>query len=159
MFRFVQNRICMSNDTKDIETLLKSIQEGLKKYSLKELNEAIINILNKKSDKTLEIDYVLTLVCDEFSVSKTTLKSKNARGVLQDAKQIAYCLLHLNLGLSIRYISNNVFHNWPTSVAIGVKRFKTSDIKYKQDKEFIDKYVKLETKLIQNITTQKQIKT
>ena len=152
----MQKKVCMSSETKDIETLLKSIQEGLKNYTVKELNEAIISFLNKKHDKTLEIDYVMTIVCNEFEVSKTTLKSKNARGNLQEAKQIAYCLLHLNLGLSIRYIAKRVFFNWPTSVAIGVKRFKSADINHKQDKQFIDKYSELEKKLINNITSQQK---
>lgn len=142
----------MSDDNnREIENLLKNIQEGLKKFSVKELNSAIIKILNKKEDKTREIDYVLNAVCNEYSISRSTLKNKNVRGTLQEAKQITYCLLHFNLGLSIRYIANRVFDNWPTSVSIGIQRYKKADITHKEDKKFVDKYVKLEKKLINKI--------
>ena len=39
-------------ENKDIEQLLKNIQEGLKKYTVKELNDAIITFLNKKQNHT-----------------------------------------------------------------------------------------------------------
>jgi len=99
------------SENKDFENLLKNIQEGLKIYSVKELNEAIIKALNKKHDKTLEIDYVLTLVATKYGISIKTLKQKNARGKILEAKQISYCLLNQNLGLSIRYIAEKIFFN------------------------------------------------
>lgn len=141
------------SDNKEIESLLKNIQEGLKKYTVQELNTAIVSFLNSKHDKTQEIDFVLKIVCDEFQISKKILKSsKNARGVLQEAKQIAYCLLHFNIGLSIRYISDRIFFNGHTSVFIGVQKFKNADHEHKADKVFIETYNKLQTKLIENLT-------
>ena len=98
-------------DKKDIEQLLKNIQEGLKKFTVKELNDAIISFLNKKDDKSLEIDYVLQIVSEEFNTSVRILKKQNIRGILQEAKQISYCILHFNLGLSTRYIADKVFGN------------------------------------------------
>lgn len=138
----------MSNSKSELELFLHNIQEGLKKYTIQELNEAIITFLNKKSDKTIEINYVIGLVCKEFSISKEALKNKNSRGVQIEAKQIAYCLLHLNLGFSLRYISNRIFFNNHNSVAIGVKRLKNADPKIKIDKEFTDRYKKLENQLV-----------
>ena len=55
-------------EKKEIELLLKNIQEGLKKYSVKELNDAIITFLNKKEDKSQEIDYVFQIVCEENKI-------------------------------------------------------------------------------------------
>lgn len=140
------------SDNKEIEALLKHIQEGLKKYTVQELNTAIVSFLNSKHDKTQEIDFVLKIVCEEFQISKKTLKSKNARGILQEAKQIAYCLLHFNIGLSIRYISNRIFFNGHTSVFVGVQKYKNADHEHKADRGFIETYNKLQTKLIENLT-------
>lgn len=153
MYIFVQmNTYVMSNSKTELELLLHNIQEGLKKFTIQELNEAIITFLNKKSDKSVEINYVIGLVCKEYSISREALKSKNARGVQIEAKQIAYCLLHINLGFSLRYISNRIFFNNHNSIAIGIKRLKNANTKLKIDKEFIDKYKKLETKLVNNFT-------
>lgn len=142
----------MSDDKREIENLLRNIQEGLRVYSLKELNEAILKVLNTKSDKSQEIEIVVNIVCNEYSISRTTLKNKNARGTLQEAKQIAYCLLHFKLGLSVRYIAEKIFNNWPTSVSIGIQRIKKADVTHKEDKKFLEQYERLEQKLINNIT-------
>jgi chromosomal replication initiation ATPase DnaA len=140
----------MPNQKTELESLLQNIQEGLKKYTIQELNEAIITFLNKKSDKSVETNYVLTIVAKEYSVSKDSLKSKQARGMKQEAKQIAYCLLHFNLGFSLRYISNRVFFNNHNSVAIGVRRLKKANPNIKVDKDFLDIYKKLEKQLLNN---------
>ena len=143
------------SENKDFENLLKNIQEGLKMYSVKELNEAIIKALNKKHDKTLEIDYVLTLVCNKYGISIKTLKQKNARGKILEAKQVCYCLLNINLGLSIRYIAEKIFFNWATSVAIGIKRLKMSSGKdLFKNKPFMDNYNALSEELIKYLTKQ-----
>lgn len=140
----------MSDTKNELESLLQNIQEGLKKYTIQELNEAIITFLNKKSDKSIETNYVLTIVAEDYNLSKNSLRSKRARGIQQEAKQIAYCLLHFNLGFSLRYISQRVFFNNHNSVAIGVRRLKHADPNHKVDKVFIDKYKKLESKLLNN---------
>ncbi len=143
------------SDTKDIETLLKNIQEGLKNFTVKELNEAIIDFLNKKDDKSDEIDYVFDLVCQEYGTSKRILKQNNVRGVLHEAKQIIYCILHFNLGLSTRYIADRVFSNWHNSVHQGIKKFKSCDPNIKQDRIFMEKYQLLSNKFIENFTKEK----
>ncbi len=141
------------SENKDFENLLKNIQEGLKVYSIKELNEAIIKALNKKHDKTLEIDYVLTLVATKYGISIKTLKQKNARGNILEAKQICYCLLNQNLGLSIRYIAEKIFFNWATSVAIGIKRYKNNSGKELfKNKPFVDTCNALSEELIKHLT-------
>jgi len=137
-------------ENKEIELLLKNIQEGLKKYTIKELNEAIISFLNKKQDKTEEIDYIFQIVCEDYKTNVRTLKKNNIRGILQEAKQIIYCILHFNLGLSTRHIADNIFNNWHTSVHAGIRRYKNCDINLKQDREFMNKYNDLSHKFIQN---------
>ena len=104
-------------------------------------------VLSDTHDKTEEIKYVIKIVCNEFSISEYTLKNMSKRGSLQDAKQITYCLLYYNLGLSQRYIANSIFFNWQTSVANAIKRFKKSDIQHKSDREFLEKYNLLKNKL------------
>ena len=136
----------MSNNTQ-IETLLKNIQQGLKKYSVNELNVALIKALSENHNKSGEIEYLIKLVCEEFDISEYALKHMEMRGKMQDCKHIAFCLLHFHVGLSIRYISRNVFFNGHTSVANGIKRFKKCNLEIKQDKEFLEKYHLLKFKL------------
>ena len=137
------------SDNQEIGTLLKNIQEGLKKYSVNELNDAIVRALTNKHHNTEEIEYVISIVCNMFNISEHSLINDNKRGILQEAKQITYCLLYFDVRLSIRYIANSIFlTDWHTSVQKGIKRFKQSDVQIKQDKEFIEKYEKLRSKLI-----------
>jgi hypothetical protein len=142
-------------DKKEIELLLKNIQEGLKKYSVKELNDAIISFLNSKEDKYEEIGYVFQIVCEEYETNIRTLKKNNVRGVLQEAKQIIYCILHHNLGLSTRFIADRIFSNWHTSVHSGITRLKNCDENLKQDRMFLEKYRLLSTKFIEKFTKEK----
>lgn len=142
----------MSKD-KDLEDLLKNIQEGLKKFTIKELNDAIVEFFNKKDDKTQEIYYILEIVSEEFKTNVRQLKKKNVRGDLSDAKQVCYCLLHFKLGLSTRYISEKVFYsNWHSVVHKAICRYKNANISLKPDREFVDIYNKLSEKFINNFT-------
>ena len=152
MFIFVQNELFIMSEKTEVEELIKNIHQGLKKVGLKELNSSLLRLLSSKNDKTVEIDFVLQLVCKEYSLSIHTIKTKYPKGIVQDAKQVAYCLLHFNLNLTIRYIAEKVFMNWPTSVYTGVKRYKQGDINHKADKDFMEKYNKLQEQVIQHIT-------
>jgi chromosomal replication initiation ATPase DnaA len=144
------------SDNKDLEQLLKNIQDSLKVYSIKELNQAIIVALNEKHDKTIEINYILDIVSSHYKISIKQLKGRYGKGRIADAKQIAYCLLYFNLGIPIRQIAMKIFFNWPTSVTIGIKRLKNADIKVKSDKEFKDTYQLLTEKLIKVISQEKE---
>ena len=44
------------NKHKDVEVLLKNIQEGIRLYGVKELNQAITKALYKKTDRGEEIE-------------------------------------------------------------------------------------------------------
>ena len=161
MFIFVHDALYKSmSKEKDIEELLKNIQEGLKKYTIKELNAAIVDFFNRKDDKTQEIYYVLEIVANEYNTNIRTLKKKNVRGEISDAKQLAYCLLHFNLGLSTRYISEKVFQsNWHSVVHKAILRFKAANPNLKPDRDFIQKYNELSQKLINNFATQNKVLT
>jgi chromosomal replication initiation ATPase DnaA len=140
------------SEKKEVEDLIKNIHQGLKKIGLKELNNGLIKILSSKDNKAEKIDFILNAVCKEFNITLSSLKMKYPKGPIQDAKQISYCLLHLNLNLTIRYIAEKIFNNWPTSVYTGIKRFKEGDPNHKADKYFLEKYYKLEEKLNEYLT-------
>lgn len=141
----------MSNN-KELEDLFKHIQIGLSKYTVKELNEAIISFISKKNDKSAEVDYVFKIVCEDFNITEDKLKQKNIRGIYFDAKQIIYCILHFNLGISIRNIAKYIFSNNHMSVYSGIKRFNNINTNLKQDKIFLEKYNTLSNKFLEYFT-------
>ena len=138
------------NENKEIVTLLKNIQEGLKHYTPEELNNALVQVLKKKHDKAPEIDFVLRSVADKFQISRRTLIKSSARGEIQQARQLAYCLLNLNLGLSIRHIAKKVFiKKYHNSVAVAIKYYRNCDTKIPSEKVFLAKYEELKDGLIE----------
>jgi hypothetical protein len=144
------------NQEKEIGYLLKNISIGLKKHSVKELNQAIIKVLNKKDDKSTEIEFVIKSVAEKFNLPVDTLLHGKGRGKLQDAKHICYCLLHFDLSIQIRYIAQRIFFNWPNSVQKGIDRYKSASIStMKIDKQFIEIYTELQQQWIKFITHQK----
>jgi chromosomal replication initiation ATPase DnaA len=149
----------MSEDHKDIGKLLKSIHEGLQKYSVQELNRAIVTTLKKsgKEYSIVKIDYALQMVCDEYNITRFTLIHTKDRGEIQDAKRIAYCLLHLDIGLTIRHIAENVFGCYHNSVASGIKKLRYAKQNIKHEKELIERYRLLSEKLKNYINEQNQI--
>ncbi|OQA33586.1 MAG: hypothetical protein BWY54_00960 [Candidatus Dependentiae bacterium ADurb.Bin331] len=142
------------SDQKELEKLFKNIGHGLKKFSPAELNKAVSSALKNQSDPTPEIAFVLESVAKNFKISVKALKQKHTRGHIQDAKQIAYCVLHFNLGLSINYIANEIFDNWPNSVQIGVNRLKNFNPTIKSDVVFKETYESIESQLLKFITDQ-----
>lgn len=149
----------MSQDGKDIGKLLKNIQEGLQRFSVQELNKAITSYIKKRSiaDMGNIIEYALKLVCDEYDISRRSLMSNNKKRATQDAKRIAYTLLHDELGLTIRYIASNVFSCYPNTVVSGISKLKSADANIKHEKVWLDKYFKLRKKMTDKIAEQKQI--
>lgn len=144
------------SEKSDLESLLKNISEGLKVYSVKELNEAIIECLNKKHDKREEVEFILNMIAGDYLISRRILIHSTARGRIQEARQLSYCLLHFNLGLPIRHIAKRIFSKWHNSVAIAIKQHKNLNVAIKHEREFKEKYDSLQTRLIEHITKQKQ---
>lgn len=139
----------MANN-KDFEILLKHIQNGLKEYSLSDLNDVLSSALNTNKYMATEIEHVFLLVKQKFKINASQLKEKHVRGKIVDAKRITYCLLYYDLKIPVRYISKYIFNNWENSVYIGIKKLENCDNRIKQDKEFMEAYKDLQAKLIQH---------
>jgi chromosomal replication initiation ATPase DnaA len=136
-------------DSAEIEHFFSNIQKGLKMYSLKEFNSAIKDIINTKGDnKKDDIKYTLNLVCTHYNISIQSLMGKDNRGIIVDAKQVAYCLLYFDLKISVKSISKNIFYNWRNSVYRGINRLKTINTNIKEDEIFSNNYKAIREKLI-----------
>lgn len=146
------------SETASFQLLLKNIQNGLRVYSaddfLNQLNQRVIDLLNSKDDKQKYVDFALKLVCDEYGISKRILINSTARGKFQQARIMAYCLLHHELGLPARYIAKRIFDKWHNSILDGLRYFKTIDMSIKEQKQFHEVYIRLQEKLISTIKTQ-----
>lgn len=136
--------MAQSNDLTDF---LKNTEKALRNNTVKELNAAVVHFLRNKDEKIEEAHLILQVVADEFSISKRVLQKSSARGKVETARKIAYCLLHFDLGLNTRYIAEKLFDRWVNSVSNGIKYYKSLDMKIKQDKEFMSTYERLQLKI------------
>jgi hypothetical protein len=147
----------MAAENREIEEFLNNMRKALKHYSVKELNIALHNTLGKNSiGITREVNQVIIIVSKHYCISERVLKNSVSRGKIAEAKHIAYCLLHYDLGLSVGYISKRVFNCWRNSVYIGIKRIhKDINKPIKADKEFNDTYKLMQIELFKYITRTK----
>ncbi len=136
--------MAQSNDLTDF---LKNTEKALRNNTVKELNAAVVHFLRNKDEKIEEAHLILQVVADEFSITKRVLQKSSARGKVETARKIAYCLLHFDLGLNTRYIAEKLFDRWVNSVSNGIKYYKSLDMKIKQDKEFMSTYERLQLKI------------
>lgn len=134
------------NTHKDVEILLKNIQQGIRLYGVKELNEAISKQLYKKTEKGEEIEYVLDCISNHYKISRYSL-IKSKKHYNQKARQMAYCLLYLDIGLSYRKIAE-IFGKYIRSVAIAIENFRKLNPKIKIDEEFINTYKNFQQKIL-----------
>ena len=142
-------------NTKEFQSLLVNIQKCLKKYSVIELNNALVSFFSKKLDNSSEIDFVLMEICKEYCISKRTLTHSTARGTTQQARKIAYCIFNLNLGLPGRYISNKImFGTTHHTVSRAIREYKALSNSVKTDREFKEKYEKIQQKLAEYLVNQ-----
>lgn len=138
-----------------IESLFKHLQQGVKLYGVKDLNDAISKILYERNDLSKEIDFILNSVAVEFGITKEILIHSNKRGDYQQARQLAYCLLYLDLGLTLRQIAKDIFNKYHRVVAIAIEYHKTLDETHPVDKKFIDSYKRQQEKLLNYINNNK----
>lgn len=137
------------SEKEQVQQFLKSIQKGLKQYTLEEFNVAIDGALKPKTqneqDKRREINIVLDLICKEYGITKDALIYDKTKRTILRARNIAYCILHFNIKLSIRYIATKVFFlKWHNSVGIAIKNYNMLNPKIATDKEFNDMFKKIE---------------
>lgn len=138
------------NENKEVEFLLKNIQEGIKLYGIKELNEAITKSLYKKSDKAIEIEFILETITTDFNLSRSNLIKSKKHGKIQKARQIIYCLLYFDIGLSLREIGG-IFCKYVRSISIVIENYRKLNPEFKIDKDFLEEYKKYQQKVLQYI--------
>jgi chromosomal replication initiation ATPase DnaA len=147
-------------EKKELEVFFRNMQQGLKRFTLKELNESLHTLVNnkedKQKDKQKQIILVLDAVCKDYGITKDYLIKGKAKGDLQQARNIAYCILHLDLGLSIRYIAKNVFYlEWHNSVGVAIKYHKELNTDIAPDKKFKEKLEKIKSGIVAKIKNDK----
>ncbi|HRH53144.1 MAG TPA: hypothetical protein PLN38_07460 [Chitinophagales bacterium] len=166
MFNFGQNNNVTVGtsaiaDNKEIEIFFRNIQQGLSKYSLQEINESLEAIINNDEhfvvNSKKRINTVLDVVCDDFKITKHMLLHGRGKGVVQEARVVAFCVLHNDFNLSMRYIALSVFKmNWHTSVSKAIQYYKSLNMQCKPDRLFNEKLVSIKDK-INNAITKKGI--
>jgi len=141
------------NDSKEVEVLLKNIQQGIRLYGVKELNDAITKELYKKNNKSEEVDYIMTLVSEHYKITRQSLiKSKQHN--IQKSRQMAYCLLYFDLKMTMRQIAN-IFDKYVRSIAIAIEYYRKLNPELNIDKLFIDEYKYFQQKLLIYINSKK----
>lgn len=144
----------MPEKNNDLDLLLKNIRKGLKIYTAKELNEAIIAALNQKHDKNSEIKFIKQQVAKEYSISERSLIHSSGRGTIKDARKICCWLLHYDLGLSHRHIAFRILgYKHHNRISLSIREFKTLNEKVKIDSELKTRYEGLQKQLIEFINT------
>lgn len=136
----------MENATlnKDLESFLRNLQLGLKKYTLSEINQSILSLVNDKNEKfrqrQIKVDMVVNVICKHFQIDRDIFLNGRGKGIVQQARKYAFCILHNDFGLPIRYISQSVFSSkWHTSVSMAIQYSKSLNMDIKPDKEFFEK--------------------
>lgn len=145
----------MSNpklDNVEAQRLLVNIAEVLKLYTLPEVNDILVHHINKKSGNVYAEKYILDLVCDTYKVSYRALVYSKSNPSVTRARQVAYCLLHYTLGLSVRHIAKRVFHfDHHNSVGSAINMYKKLNPKLAPDKEFKESIDMLREKVMTKI--------
>lgn len=136
---------------KEFEAFFKSALECLKHLSPAEIAEQLTKISTQNSDKKFHIEFILNSVSAEFEISRRSLIYSAQRGNIQQAKQLAYCLLHFEVGLPVRYIGKRVFSVAHPSVVRALKRYNNINLLVPADREFKEKYEKLKRVLVYNL--------
>ena len=147
------------SEKEEVLRLIKSLQKGLKQYTLKEFNEAINSVISptdSEKSKEKHISLILDLICEEYGLTKRELIHGKAKGInkseVQKARNVAYCLLHFNLKLPIRYIANKVFLlKWHNSVGVAIQYYNKLNCDIQPDKEFKEKFEKIQESVISKL--------
>ncbi len=139
-------------DNVEAQRLLVNIAEVLKLYTLPELNDILVHHINKKSGNVYAEKYILDLVCDTYKISYRALVYSKFNPRVTKARQVAYCLLHYTLGLSVRYIAKTIFHfEHHTNVGSAIGMYKKLNLKLAPDREFKESIDMLREKVITKI--------
>lgn len=154
------------NTRYNIETAIAEIKEKIKTGSAVELLSIKKRLKGvKKNINSMEVDINKTLSLNNYKKKeakktvhklavmlgytyKEILSKKSGSHGLSTSKKIAYQLLHFELGLSIRFISSNVFgYKYHNAVGKSIREFKKLNDKLKADREHLEKYEYLKNKI------------
>ncbi len=124
----------------EIKRLLKNINSGVNKLSLKKFNSVISKAIARHSNKEeTDIDAVVKIICKYFSISAEMLSTKS-RGQVYQAKMISFKILNHTLGISAQRIGK-YFKRYPNSITHALKCFESLDPNRRQrDKKIIEDY-------------------
>ena len=148
------------SEKEEVIRLIKSLQKGLKQFTLKEFNDALSEVVSPpiedQKSKEKHIELLLDLICTEYNLTRQELLYGRAKGDVQKARSVAYCILHFNLKLPIRYIANKVFSlKWHNSVGVAIQYYKNLNYEITPDKEFKDKLEKIQANAINKLKKNK----
>lgn len=134
----------MKEDNHDLSEMLENMKKGLKLYEVKELNNLLVEAINKKSDKFNRAQYILDEVCKEYCVSKNFLLTSTSKSI-QEPRRVAICLMFFNLRMPVRKISKDIFvKDWTLFVSKAIKQHRELNEDIKFDREYKQKYDKIE---------------
>jgi chromosomal replication initiation ATPase DnaA len=141
---------------KHLQELLKNLQDALKVYSVRELNDAILSALNEKYDLKKEVDFVLKSVASNYKVQKSLIMRSKKRGEIQEARMICYAILHYDLEISTRQIAKRIFKKYPNSIQDALKKFKELEPdKFSKDRGVMARYKECRKETVEFIITKK----
>ena len=88
----------------------------------------------------------------EFGVKKDVFIAGRGKRDIHEARRYAFCVLHNQFGLPIRYIAKKVFKlKWHTSVSMVLQYQKSLNLNVKPDREFSEKLTDIQEKINANI--------
>lgn len=139
-----------ASGTENVGLLFKNLQRGLELCTAEELNEAITSLIIKKVNKGEEIEFILNEICAKYEITKRGLFSGKVHKIYE-ARKLACCLLHYELGLSHRNIAVVLKQKYHTKVGFAIRYYKTINKNVKTDREFQEKYRNIQVRLIESI--------
>jgi len=140
----------------EIKRLLKNINSGVNKLSLKKFNLVISKAIARHSNKSEnEITDVVKIICKYFGISEDILSTKS-RGEVYQAKMVCFKILNHSLGISAQRIGK-YFKRYPNSITHALKTFEGLDPNRRQkDKKLLEDYIECD-KRVRNLMTENNI--
>jgi hypothetical protein len=130
-------------EIKSFKKFLKLVEENLKAHSIEKLTTLMTEALTESQATPTAIEDVIQVVCSDYKITKAMLLKSRMRGPVQEARHICFCLLHFDLGYHMRFIAFKVFYIFPNAVFVGIKKYKTINPNIANDREFMERYLKL----------------
>jgi len=139
-------------DDKTLETFVVILARQLKKHGVTKVMESLLSLEYQEDDTYFNrvLDYIFDSVCDEFCVVKKDLIGKESRGIVSVSRKIAVILTIENLGVSDDKVAFH-FKRVRQSIYFIRREFEKLDRDNKIDKQFFEKYDKLNKKIVKFI--------